>query len=381
MYAIKFAIALIYCGYTETSASSFTILIGHTPPETELIRKAIHTLRPYLAELAEQSCEFWRSQMPDQAVISIDGSWNHRRHGTAEILDVICVQNKKIIDFDIRIRESTNIIGNTDVTSQAMEGESFYHLLPRLQEDQKIVELVKDGDIEIDSIIKRSQWDVSVTPDPNHFLKHFEKHFKKHVGDLFDQFRGICPFLHQHFTNILYTHPDVETRYEELDLLENTILHEPILLFGRSTELEPWKYANKPECQEMLHSFIDLCKRWAFHFVRGHTTNYNEAYHALKAIFVPKDFYFGNTTDVRLFASVLQYNDRNDWLFQLYDKLNFDAEDVHRLIQYRHERCGKDTPKGSKEYFLYKRARLNEQNEAEREQHALDELHHIPFHS
>lgn len=59
-----------------------------------------------------------------------------------------------IINFDIQIRKSAKRKGNTTVSLQAMEGSVFENILSRLMSNFKINELVKDGDLEVDSIIK-----------------------------------------------------------------------------------------------------------------------------------------------------------------------------------------------------------------------------------
>lgn len=51
-----------------------------------------------------------------------------------------------------------------------MEVLTFRTILPRLMSNKNIVELVKDGDVEVDSILKKSGWKILIRPDPNHLL-------------------------------------------------------------------------------------------------------------------------------------------------------------------------------------------------------------------
>ena len=93
--AIKYTIALIACGFTVTKIIDFETLVHHHFPSPRLITRAMNILRPLLRNFANESCSNWTRQIPDHSIISIDGSWNHRRHGSFEIFDVICVQSKK----------------------------------------------------------------------------------------------------------------------------------------------------------------------------------------------------------------------------------------------------------------------------------------------
>ena len=132
----------------------------------------------------------------------MDASWDHRRDGRLLVFDAICIQNKKIIDFSIQVRSSVKRKGNTNVSPQAMEGLAFEEILPRLMSNQSIVELVKDGDVQLESMIISSGWRVKVTPDPNHLLKHFPDHFDNIVEPVKFMFRGICKKLLKQFRYI-----------------------------------------------------------------------------------------------------------------------------------------------------------------------------------
>ena len=73
-----------------------------------------------------------------------------------------------------------------------MEGIAFQAILPRLMSYKNIVELVKDGDVEVDSIFRKSGWNILIRPDPNHLLIHFRDHFDKTVESHKNMFRGIA---------------------------------------------------------------------------------------------------------------------------------------------------------------------------------------------
>jgi hypothetical protein len=41
------------------------------------------------------------TKMKQLTVVEIDGNWNHRRNGSTHILDMVAVENRCIVDFDI----------------------------------------------------------------------------------------------------------------------------------------------------------------------------------------------------------------------------------------------------------------------------------------
>ena len=376
--AIQYSIALISCGFTISRMADFQILMNRDYPSRKLVTQAMNILRPVMCELVQQSCEYWKGQMQQNSIISIDGSWNHRRRGTYEIFDVICVQLKKIIAFDIRIHQSHNIPGNTLSTASAMEGESFQILLPQLESDPRISCVVKDGDVQIDKMITDSGWEVDVRPDPNHLMKHFEQRFQEIVPqNIRTKFRGICPFIKQQLVNTLYMPISKVQKLEHIDNIENIILHCPFLPRGTNGNLFYWKSRKNADCIQKVDQVIDYCKGIILQFDRGVTTNYNEAFHALKAILVPKIYNLGHSTDLRLYASVLQYNDGNEWIKELFKRFDLNMALVDKLIDYRNKR---HQDKSAHDFFNEKRSQQNAQNEEDRVQRHYEDGHNIPHH-
>lgn len=54
-----------------------------------------------------------------------------------------------------------------------MEGVAFNEIIPRLMTNSNIIEIIKDGDVQLEAIIIPSGWIITVRQDPNHQLKHF----------------------------------------------------------------------------------------------------------------------------------------------------------------------------------------------------------------
>lgn len=326
--AIEFTIAIIFCGFPETEAREFAALIGKYPPSYRQITNAFNLLRPIFIQLARDSVLAEKTKMPKNSSICVDGSWDHRRDGHLHIFDVICVQTGKIIDFSIELRISEKKRGNTNVSPQAMEGVAFNEIIPRLMTNSNIIEIIKDGDVQLEAIIIASGWNVTVRQDPNHLLKHFTEHFNKCVNPFNFMFRGICNKLLKKLKFILYSNTSTEQKHIQIEEMRNTILTKPFLKLGRAKEPHLWRYANDDNAILKLDSVIQICHNIASNFVRYHTTCLNECFHSVKARFVPKNYNLGNTADVRTYASILQFNIGNGWLNQLYDHLNLPRKNL-----------------------------------------------------
>ena len=377
--ALQYTIALIATGLTVARMMDFQILINQPYPSRKMITKAMNILRPYLFMLAKQSCATYKAKMGNEVTIAIDGSWNHRRHGTYEIFDVICCNTKKIIAFDIRIHKSKNIPGNTFATSSAMEGESFMKLLPELKQDPRIVSIVKDGDVQTGKMIDDSGWQVETKADMNHLMKHFDVQFKNLVPkEILPKFRGICPYIKDKLVIILYNNK--HCKYQKLECMDNiqhTILHSNFLTYGKKEKLYAWKSRKDANCIQKLNLVIDYCKDLIMQFKRGETTNYNEAFHALKALLVPKNFNLGHSTDIRLYATILQYNEHDAWLKKVFAFFHLDTTCVEKLIEFRNQRRHEKT---LHDFFQEKRNQQNAQNEEDRVQRQYENMHNIPHH-
>jgi hypothetical protein len=59
--------------------------------------------------------------MIDQSVISFDGSWSHRRHAKEHIVIVIDCGQKKIVDFEIKLKAKGKVTGNYHGSPNGME--------------------------------------------------------------------------------------------------------------------------------------------------------------------------------------------------------------------------------------------------------------------
>ena len=370
---------MIYCGFTEASAQRFAAFLHVRPPSYADITEAMETILPVLEDMAHESASEYAENLEPGAVISLDGSWYHRRHGHMCILDVIDIKTRKIVDFEIVTKKSVKRNGDTDSAPEALEGVAFQLMVNRLKENKNITEVVKDGDVAIDSMIHKAEWNVKITKDPNHELKHFEKKFFSIVDSRRKDFYGLGKPILNRLKQILYCNPNQVNRIICISYLFYEVLHHPFIKTPQG-HLRPWRYANIAEDQILLNKVKEYCLDISRRFVRGHTTNYNEAFHALKARFVPKNFNLGNTGRARLLACILEYNDKHDWLEILYQRLGIPSEYLDDFYNIRFRNYDPNPPPPHEDQWL-EEFELEEQiREQEQRQRKIDRNNNIPLH-
>lgn len=59
-----------------------------------------------IISLAQESAAFNRSQMTPETVVSMDGSWDHRKNGRYCIVDAVDLKQKKIIAISVLQRST-----------------------------------------------------------------------------------------------------------------------------------------------------------------------------------------------------------------------------------------------------------------------------------
>ena len=120
------------------------LLNGLIPPSLKEVEIYLPEVVSALKTLTDESVTKAWEEMPNNAIASIDGSWNHRRNGKVMILDLICEQTHKIVDFELVYKTIRKFTGNYDGPSNLMESEAFKRMVPRLMKKGKIIELIKD---------------------------------------------------------------------------------------------------------------------------------------------------------------------------------------------------------------------------------------------
>jgi hypothetical protein len=89
-----------------------------------LIVPEIHA---WARKIDAENCE----KMKQSAAARINGSGNHRRNGLAHILDIVDVENRRVVDFEIIQKVNASRWGSAQGNSHGMEVEAMSRVVNR----------------------------------------------------------------------------------------------------------------------------------------------------------------------------------------------------------------------------------------------------------
>jgi hypothetical protein len=76
---------------------------------------------PGIIGLARKIAAENREKIKPQAVVGINGSWNHRRNGSAHLIDIVDVGSGRLIDFEMVQKTTASGRDNYEGSSNGME--------------------------------------------------------------------------------------------------------------------------------------------------------------------------------------------------------------------------------------------------------------------
>jgi hypothetical protein len=95
-----FALALLLGAKTYSSAAYLLLNIGLIPFSLAAVYKAQLLVIPGIIAFTKKIAAENREKMKPQAAVGIDGSWNHRRNGSAHLLDMVEIGSGRVVDFE-----------------------------------------------------------------------------------------------------------------------------------------------------------------------------------------------------------------------------------------------------------------------------------------
>lgn len=104
---LQFAFSVIVNGLGYTTAAKVFMENNIVPPSQTCFYNYIREVINQIISLAQESAAFYRSQMKPETVVSMDGSWDHRRNGRYCIVDAVDLKQKKIIAIAVLQRKHT----------------------------------------------------------------------------------------------------------------------------------------------------------------------------------------------------------------------------------------------------------------------------------
>jgi hypothetical protein len=170
-----FALALLL-GATIYLFDAYLVLnIGLIPFSPAAVYTAQLLIIPGIIAFTRKTAAENREKMKPQAVVRIDGGWNHRRNGSAHLLDMIDVGSGRIVDFEMVQKTTASGRGNYEGSSNGMEVEALRRMVKRWEDDQNVAVVVTDQDSKMAKVIRKSR-NVRYEYNANHAKKALDRY-------------------------------------------------------------------------------------------------------------------------------------------------------------------------------------------------------------
>lgn len=364
--ATRFVFSLLVNGSSYQSASETFLWNDIKVPSRATFYRIQPRVNAIITQMARESCQKYRDAMLPGSIIEMDGSWGHRRNSLQCILEFIDSRSKKIVDFEVTLKKNHSIEGDYAGSSNGMEIECLRKLIPRWIDDPNVSFFTHDNDSKTRSLLIEQGWSIQEIIDTNHSMKNFPGKI-----ETFDRKNGgILSGLHQRLAKFLRYIIYLDIPLEEKEAMWLNCAnhyagdHSNCQEHGDSYDW-PGKYINggKEALLNFLKKTIKIIRK-----CNGlASTQLNESYHALKAKYANKDFCWIDSWVPRACAAILQFNEPNDWKFELYNRLELAPLSAecqtsleNRFIQAKIKSLFRRTPE-----YQIKEARRRQENKIE----------------
>lgn len=334
---VEFVFSTLVSGLTFMSISRFLIAFSksHLLPSEKEFYKTQKIVIETLNAQAQLNCIKYQKLMKPGAVISIDGSWDHRRNGKFCIVEAFDVEQNKIVAYSIIERPTQkNPTASFKKAANQMEIEGVKKIIEQLKPLKKVIGYVHDKDAKTSKLI-RDTWNITEYIDPNHANKSFNKKFIKYNSGktkkcIKNSLKGLQKRLSKFKTILTYSAYSKEKRAELwLNAVQHfqgnhtLCIHHP---YDNSThekrEITNWG-RNLTKSKEMgLYNFLSATIPFVTKVDQKFTSQANEGFHSIKAILAPKSLAWGTSWIGRMAVAVLRTNEPDLYLNLIKSALN-----------------------------------------------------------
>jgi hypothetical protein len=321
--------------------------------------------------------------MANQSVISFDGSWSHRRHAKEHIVIVIDCMQKKIVDFEIKLKAKGKVPGNYRGSPNGMEMAALNDIIRRWTRHEwyrRLAGCVHDNDSKATNAVEAAHWpNVKQYYDLNHVSKQFETVWKRcphtHLRGIHDRLLIWFQFLIQSD----YSAAERERYWmNSLEHFQGNHAGCPRRHLAPDTHPPIHSADSLQELTAILEQTIGLLSR-ARH---GFDQQMCESFNAVKAKFASKDISWGVTWAIRVMCAILQMNSETDWRVPLAETcgITLDPVDLQEMEEafrkekaLNQERRTAEAQKKAREYRRLARQREKAQNAGRDDYHIASE--------
>ena len=145
-----------------------------------------NNILPTVTSSAKKSVEYYSTLIKDDAKLSIDAQWNHRRNGTAANLTIIDNQQNKVVGWETITKDVGSFKGNYgNGPSSNMETAGLQRALTKIENNikNKNITIVHDHDNKSSKIIRESPSNLSQSYDLGHATQELKRKGEKFFNE------------------------------------------------------------------------------------------------------------------------------------------------------------------------------------------------------
>ena len=320
----RFVLSTIASGLTFSKIYQFKKMMREDcpiedPDKFYLIQKIIS---PLIIATAKRNVIKYQKQIQEDTVISLDGSWDHKRNGKFCIVEVFGTKNKKIIDYEVISKKTMkNSEANYSGPSNQMEIECVKPIVERLKTNSKIIGYVHDQDAKLTNYMEEN-WNIQEFIDPNHANKSFTNRFESYKkGNIKNVKKGLLSGVQKSLSK--FRHILINSTFDseqKVSLWLNSVEHYK----GNHTlcihenyknkkeelkDLPRWSRKLNDEKLNALNIFLNDTKKYIKNVNHNYNTQLNEGFHFLKTELASKSISWSKSYNARMAIAVLRFNE------------------------------------------------------------------------
>jgi hypothetical protein len=326
-------------------------------------------LQQPILDYAKKTARRNREAMHAGATVGIDGSWNHRRHGSDCIVDIYDCGTGRIVDFEIVSKSNHFAHGNYEGSSNGMEVEGFKRMVGRwVPSDDKVTHVVTDKDSTLGKAIADSGWGVTHKHDTNHAMKAFEHQWDRMPKEEKKNLNGLRSRLTGWLKTTLHSDEPEDAKIAKWENARQHYRGDHSKCPDTKHEGYLWRKREEPKAQEALDRVISSGSE----LIRScdpnlGSTQGNESYHAVKAKYADKRLNYPVSTPTRFGLSVIAHSNVPGWEDELRKECGVPPipkryqDELRRATEDRNTRA---EVRRTEEYRRQRNARRHEQRSA-----------------
>jgi hypothetical protein len=308
---LQFALSVLVSGGTYMSAVTQLAHNCIMPPSESSFYRAQRTVFSIIEEMALESMRTLKLALPRGSILSIDGSWAHRRNSKQCVVTLCDGSHQKIVDVEILEMPARGVKSNFIGSSKNMEQEGVRRMISRWLNDSLLAGYVHDQDATTRKVMTELIPTAIEYLDKNHLMKSNEKRFTKFNA------KNLLTGLKIHLQKWMFTLLKMKLPViQKVELWLGAFDHY-VNLNLTVTKRFLWTKRNNSESLSALRAFLNATKYIIQKCNPEYSTQFNEAFNALKSHFANKLFHWQTSFRTRIFAAILQSNWVHMWVFEL----------------------------------------------------------------